>query len=155
MAFAGVVVVAAHPVAIIMPVAIVAQPLVRGLDAERASGTRAFEMRYVERSVTFARMHIRKHMRVRRRSAPPIEEAPQTWSEVIFFPLSKIVLALMAAMLLIFLCSVWLYAPPYEYHEEYKQPPPLVMEVPKVDQSAPLEAPPGEQRPAGGIVIEK
>ena len=84
-----------------------------------------------------------------------MEETPQTWSDVIFFPLTKIVLALMAAMLLIFLCSVWLYAPRDQYHEEYKQPAPLVMEVPKSDQSAPLEAPPEQRRPAGGIVIEK
>ena len=62
----------------------------------------------------------------------------------------------MAALLLIYLFSVWLDVPSDEHHEEYKQPPPMVMEFPKTDPSAPLEAPlaPGTS-PAGGIVIEK
>ena len=112
-------------------------------------------MRYVERKGNICPMRIHKHMSVRRRGTPPIEESPQTWSEIVFFPLSKIVLALMAAMLLIFLCSTWLYVPRNEYHEEYKQPPPQALEVPTPDHSLSIEAPPGEKRPAGGIVVEK
>ena len=62
----------------------------------------------------------------------------------------------MAAMLLIYLCLTGLYVPPDEYHEEYKQPPPIVMEFPKTDPGAPLEAAPAAgTAPAGGIVIEK
>jgi hypothetical protein len=101
-------------------------------------------------------MRIRKHMTVRRSSVPPIEDASQTWSQVVFFPFSKMALAFMAAMLLIYLCAAWLDVPADEHHEDYKQPPPMVMEFPKVDPSATLEAPPAaDTRPAGGIVIEK
>lgn len=64
-----------------------------------------------------ARIRIRKRMSDRRSSAPPIEEAPRTWLQVIFFPFSKIALALMAAILLIYLCVAWVDPPPDEHHE--------------------------------------
>jgi hypothetical protein len=95
-------------------------------------------------------------MSVRRRSAAPIEETPKTWVQVLFFPLSLIALALMAAMLLIYLGSTWMLVPPEEPHEVLAQPPPRPVFHPRYDLSAPIDPPQdAEQGPSGGIVIEK
>jgi hypothetical protein len=92
-----------------------------------------------------------------RRGTPPVEEDPKTWVQLVFFPLSVIALTFMAAMLLIYIWSTWLVEPRKEPHEVYSQAPPIPIEFPKIDHSAPIDAPPeeAEQRPSGGIVIEK
>lgn len=102
------------------------------------------------------RIRIRKRMSVRRRSAPPVEVPPKTWAQLVFFPISLIALAFMAAMLLIFVASSWLFRLEDEAHEDHPQLPAMRGEfasprAPSVD--VPPQAP--ELRPPGGIVIEK
>lgn len=77
--------------------------------------------------------------------------------QVLFFPLSVIALALMAAMLLIYLSSTWLLVPPDEPDEVHSQPPPIPIWHPGAGHNVPMASPPqqAEERPAGGIVIEK
>jgi hypothetical protein len=73
--------------------------------------------------------------------------------QVVFFPVSLMSLASMAAMLLIYLCLTLFVEPADEPYEDYIQPPaaPLAMpaEFPSPDRNLPME------RPSGGIVIEK
>jgi hypothetical protein len=102
-----------------------------------------------------ARMHIRKRMSVRRRSTPPVEEAPKTWAQVLVFPLSVVAVTFMAAILLIYLGSVWLLVPPDEHYERYTTaPPPTYSDF---DSGVSMNPPPqaAEKQPSGGIVIEK
>jgi hypothetical protein len=54
-------------------------------------------------------------MSVRRRSTPPVEKAPKTWVQVVFFPVSLMSLASMAAMLLIYLSPATPLAVPIEF----------------------------------------
>jgi hypothetical protein len=86
-----------------------------------------------------------------------VEEDPKTWAQLLFFPLSVIALAFMAAMLLIYITSAWLLEPPDEHHEVYTQPPPIPVWHPNPDHSLPIDPPQqeAEKRPLGGIVIEK
>jgi len=69
-----------------------------------------------------------------------------------------IALTFMAAMLLIFIGSIWLFQPEEATHEDHIEPPsmPLAMPMESLgpDRSAPF-GPPPQQRPSGGIVIEK
>jgi hypothetical protein len=100
-------------------------------------------------------IRIRKRLTVPRRSTPPADEPPKTWTQIIFFPLSWIALASMAVMLLIYLWLTSLVEPADEAHEDYLQPPAIPLatpvEFPSPVPSLPLEPPP----PSGGIVIEK
>lgn len=103
-----------------------------------------------------ARIRIRKRMSVPRRSTPPEDEPPKTWVQVVFFPLSMIVISTMAVMILIYLWSTRLPTPPDDHHEEYQQPTSIPFELPSPDHSTPFDPPPKtDPRPSGGIVIEK
>jgi len=81
--------------------------------------------------------------------------------QLLFFPLSVIALALMAAMLMIYVGSTWLLVPGEEHREDQLQPPAgslaIPIEFPNPDHSLPIDPPPPEpeKRPSGGIAIEK
>ena len=68
-----------------------------------------------------------------------------------FFPVSWMALASIAAMLLIYVWLTWMVEPSYEHHEVYIQPAPISLEVPNPDHSLSLDPPP----PSGGVAIEK
>ena len=74
-------------------------------------------------------IRIRKRLTVPRRSTPPEEEPPKTWTQIIFFPLSWIALASMAAMLLIYLWMTRMVEPVDEAHEDLLQPPTMPLAI--------------------------
>jgi hypothetical protein len=100
-------------------------------------------------------MRLRKQSSGRRWSVPPVEEAPQTWSRLVFFPFSVIALAFMAVLLLIYVCLTWLFVEP-EPRVWPNGSAPTGAVSPPLDGGAPFRHPvPTAEKRAGGIVIEK
>ena len=97
-------------------------------------------------------------MSVRRRSVPPDDETPKTWVQLIFFPLSIIVMSLMVAMLLIYGYWSWLASMAQQEERERAQPTALQPSSgtytgpQSMDEWKPAKT---EKPTAGGIVIEK
>ena len=102
-------------------------------------------------------MRLRKHTSGRRWSAPPAEEAPKTWRQLVFFPFSVIALTLMAVLLLVYVCSTWLFVEPEAMPQVWStHSAPIETGSPTSEAGASLRPmPQTAEKPAGGIVIEK
>lgn len=102
-------------------------------------------------------MRLRKQSSGRRWSAPPAEEAPKTWWQLIFFPFSVIALTLMAVILLVYVCSTWLFVEPDAPDAWRTQSAPMGAGATSSSYSGSAFGPPPQtaEKPAGGIVIGK